>query len=91
MGFDTCSSLSLGWLLNTRGLVELVVLNVGLDLGILSPTLFSMMVAMAVATTMMTTPALKLTLPRKYLSPPGYEHGETALAGVSHRDNPTIV
>jgi Kef-type K+ transport system membrane component KefB len=80
MGFDTRSSLSLGWLLNTRGLVELVVLNVGLDLGILSPTLFSMMVAMAVATTMMTTPALKLALPAKYLSTSGYEHGETALA-----------
>jgi Kef-type K+ transport system membrane component KefB len=64
MGFDTRNSLSLGVLLNTRGLVELVVLNVGLDLGILSPTLFSMMVIMAVATTVMTTPALKLVLPR---------------------------
>jgi Kef-type K+ transport system membrane component KefB len=66
MGFDTRHSLSLGCLLNTRGLVELVVLNVGLDLGILSPTLFSMMVAMAVATTMMTTPLLKLVLPEEY-------------------------
>jgi Kef-type K+ transport system membrane component KefB len=63
MGFDTRNSWALGWLLNTRGLVELVVLNVGLDLGILSPVLFSMMVVMAVATTMMTTPALQLWAP----------------------------
>jgi Kef-type K+ transport system membrane component KefB len=49
---------TLGTLLNTRGLMELVILNVGLDLGILSPTLFSMMVVMAVATTLMTAPLL---------------------------------
>jgi len=70
MGLDTRSSLSLGCLLNTRGLVELVVLNVGLDLGILSPALFSMMVIMAVATTGMTTPALKLLLPAEHDSAP---------------------
>jgi hypothetical protein len=39
--------------------VELVVLNVGLDLGILTPPLFSMMVVMALATTLMTTPAVR--------------------------------
>lgn len=49
---------ALGILLNTRGLVELVILNVGLDLGILSPELFSMMVGMALFTTAMTTPLL---------------------------------
>ena len=58
MGFDSRNALSLGILLNTRGLVELVVLNVGLDLGILTPALFSMMVVMALVTTLMTTPAL---------------------------------
>jgi Kef-type K+ transport system membrane component KefB len=63
MGFDVRTSLSLGCLLNTRGLVELVVLNVGLDLGILSPAVFSMMVIMALVTTGMTTPLLKLVLP----------------------------
>jgi len=63
MGLNTRNALSLGWLPNTRGLVELVVLNVGPDIGILSPPLFSMMVLMAVATTMTTTPALKLALP----------------------------
>jgi Kef-type K+ transport system membrane component KefB len=57
-------ALTLGTLLNTRGLVQLVILNVGLDLGILSPALFSMMVVMAVVTTFMTTPMMRwLALP----------------------------
>jgi Kef-type K+ transport system membrane component KefB len=46
--------------MNTRGLVELVILNVGLDLGVISPTLFSMMVIMALVTTLMTSPLLSL-------------------------------
>jgi Kef-type K+ transport system membrane component KefB len=49
--------------MNTRGLMELVVLNIGLDLGIISPALFAMMVLMAVITTMMTTPLLQLLAP----------------------------
>lgn len=49
---------ALGALMNTRGLMELIVLNVGIELGILSPTLFAIMVLMALATTMMTGPAL---------------------------------
>ena len=59
-GFDVRNSLALGCLLNTRGLVELIVLNVGLDLGLLSPALFSMMVIMALVTTVITTPVLKV-------------------------------
>jgi Kef-type K+ transport system membrane component KefB len=51
-------SLGLGVLMNTRGLVELVILNAGLDLGILTPPLFTMMVLMALITTFMTTPIL---------------------------------
>ena len=66
MGFDVRNSLALGCLLNTRGLVELIVLNVGLDLGLLSPALFSMMVIMALMTTVITTPALNVVLPQKY-------------------------
>jgi Kef-type K+ transport system membrane component KefB len=66
MGFDVRNSLALGCLLNTRGLVELIVLNVGLDLGLLSPELFSMMVTMALVTTVVTTPALKVVLPEEY-------------------------
>jgi Kef-type K+ transport system membrane component KefB len=53
-------SLSIGALMNTRGLMELVVLNIGYDLGVLSPELFSMMVIMALATTFMTGPSLDL-------------------------------
>jgi Kef-type K+ transport system membrane component KefB len=64
MRFGWRDSLALGALLNTRGLVELVALNVGLDLGILSPTLFSMMVLMALTTTLMTVPLLGCILPR---------------------------
>jgi Kef-type K+ transport system membrane component KefB len=57
-GMNWKDSLGLGVLMNTRGLVELVILNAGLDLGILSPPLFTMMVIMALVTTFMTTPIL---------------------------------
>lgn len=52
-------SIAIGVLMNTRGLVELVVLNAGLELGILTPKLFTMMVIMALVTTFMTTPILR--------------------------------
>jgi len=55
---------ALGTLMNTRGLMELIVLTVGLDLGVISPTLFSMMVLMALATTLATSPVLRLLAPR---------------------------
>ena len=50
----------LGLLMNTRGLVELIVLNIGLSLGILTPTLFAMLVLMALVTTFMAGPLLRL-------------------------------
>jgi len=53
-------SLTIGALMNTRGLMELVVLNIGYDLGILTPEIFAMMVIMALVTTAMTGPALDL-------------------------------
>ncbi len=58
---------ALGILMNTRGLIELIVLNIGLDLGVISPTLFTMMVLMALLTTFMTTPLLALVYPREAL------------------------
>ena len=64
-GMTWRESVSVGVLVNTRGLVELVILNVGLDLHILSPTLFSMMVIMAFATTLMTTPLIDWLYPSK--------------------------
>jgi Kef-type K+ transport system membrane component KefB len=60
MGESWKESLTLGILMNTRGLVELIVLNIGLDLGVLSPTLFAMLVIMALVTTMMASPLLPL-------------------------------
>jgi Kef-type K+ transport system membrane component KefB len=59
-GMDWRSAMGLGVLLNTRGLMELVVLNIGLDLHVISPILFTMMVLMALVTTVATTPALQL-------------------------------
>jgi len=53
-------SLIIGALMNTRGLMELVVLNIGYDLGLLTPQIFSMMVIMALVTTFMTGPLLDL-------------------------------
>lgn len=60
MGESLQDSLSIGALMNTRGLVELVVLNIGYDMGILTSRLFTMMVIMALITTFMTSPALNL-------------------------------
>lgn len=60
MGESWRDALSLGVLMNTRGLVELIVLNIGLELVILSPTLFAMLVIMALVTTMMASPLLPL-------------------------------
>jgi Kef-type K+ transport system membrane component KefB len=60
VGHSTKDSLSLGVLMNTRGLMELVVLNIGLDLGILSREIFAMMVIMALCTTFLTGPGLDI-------------------------------
>jgi Kef-type K+ transport system membrane component KefB len=62
-GMSWRESWALGALMNTRGLMELIVLNIGYDLGILSPIIFSMMVVMAIVTTAMTGPLLSLFLP----------------------------
>lgn len=59
-GMSWNEALSLGALMNTRGLIELIALNVGYDLGILPPRIFSMMVLMALVTTLMTGPLLRL-------------------------------
>lgn len=59
-GMTWQESLSVGALMNTRGLIELIVLNLGYDLGILPPKIFGMMVLMALTTTFMTGPLLSL-------------------------------
>jgi Kef-type K+ transport system membrane component KefB len=69
----------LGVLLNTRGLMELVVLNIGLDLGLLSPALFTVMVLMALVTTIAATPLLKLI--RRGAPPPVEDVPAVSVAG----------
>jgi Kef-type K+ transport system membrane component KefB len=67
-GMSWRESWAIGTLMNTRGLMELVILNVGLDIGVLSPALFAMMVLMALVTTFMTSPVLELIYPRRLIA-----------------------
>lgn len=60
VGQNWQDSLTIGALMNTRGLMELIVLNIGLELKVLTPEVFTMMVIMALVTTFMTGPALDL-------------------------------
>lgn len=78
-GFVTAKAMGLGWresgaigiLMNTRGLMELVIISIGLDLGVISPALFTMLVLMALATTFMTSPLLHFVYPaEKFLTAP---------------------
>jgi len=61
----------IAYMMNTRGLMELIVINVGLDLGVISPKVFTMLVIMAIVSTVITTPALRYYLPRTGLAPSG--------------------
>lgn len=63
-GFAPAEALVLGTLMNTRALMELIVLNIGFDLGFIPQNVFTMLLIMAVVTTVMTGPLLKLLLPR---------------------------
>jgi Kef-type K+ transport system membrane component KefB len=63
-GFDNIQSWILGSLMNTRGLMELIALNIGYDLGIIPRDAFTMLVIMAVVTNLMTGPLLRFLLPR---------------------------
>ena len=63
-GLGSRDAASLAILMNTRGLMGLIVLSIGLDLRILSPILFAMLVIMAIATTLATTPLLHLVARR---------------------------
>jgi Kef-type K+ transport system membrane component KefB len=60
VGLSWSESLSLGVLMNTKGLMELIVLNIGYELGILSPEVFTMLIIMALITTILTGPGLNL-------------------------------
>lgn len=77
LGESWHDAFSLGVLMNTRGLVELIVLNIGLQLGVLSPTLFAMLVLMALITTMMASPILPFL---------GYKQNSSAVASTAQQD-----
>jgi nucleotide-binding universal stress UspA family protein len=66
-GIENREASALGWLMNTRGLTELIVLNIGLELKVISPLLFTMLVIMALVTTFMTSPLLEWTYPKKLI------------------------
>jgi Kef-type K+ transport system membrane component KefB len=73
-GFNHLESAVLGCLMNTRALMELIVLNIGFDLGFIPQNVFTMLVIMAVVTTVMTGPLLRALLPRAgYRIPVGIE------------------
>ena len=66
-GMPVREAAGLGTLMNTRGLMELVILDIGLDIKVISPALFSMMVVMALVTTFMATPLLDWICPDRIL------------------------
>ncbi len=66
-GIENREASALGWLMNTRGLTELIVLNIGLSLNVISPLLFTMLVIMALVTTFMTSPLLEWTYPKRLI------------------------
>jgi Kef-type K+ transport system membrane component KefB len=88
-GFKLRDSAAIGALMNTRGLTELIVLNIGLDLGVISTQLFTMLVVMALVTTFMAGPVLRLIDPRHELSEPVEDELRRARRATS--DDITVV
>jgi Kef-type K+ transport system membrane component KefB len=82
-GMPLREAAGLGTLMNTRGLMELVILDIGLDIKVISPALFSMMVVMALMTTFMATPLLEWFCPDRIL--------KLELAKLSAQETPSSV
>ena len=76
-GEDNRTALGIGALMNSRGLMELIIINIGLQKGIIGPTLFSMMVLMAIVTTMMASPLFEIFYGKK-----ARETGELGAVGA---------
>jgi len=84
---------ALGWLMNTRGLTELIVLNIGLSLSVISPLLFTMLVIMALVimalvTTFMTSPLLELTYAKRLIRQDQVDTAEELRETESVSDTP---
>jgi len=69
-GMSWAESTTIGILMNTRGLMEIVILTIGRDMGVISSTMFAMMLLMTLATTCMTTPLLRWCRPDQVRLPP---------------------
>jgi Kef-type K+ transport system membrane component KefB len=82
-GMPVREAAGLGTLMNTRGLMELVILNIGLDIKVISPALFSMMVLMALVTTFMTSPVLQAICPDHVLRAQTAPTEDTAMEHMS--------
>ena len=90
MGYSWGDATAIGILMNTRGLVELIVLNVGLDLGVIGHRLFTIMVVMALVTTLMTTPLVRLSR-RLQQAASATSHGQPRLClGSSERSDSQV-
>jgi Kef-type K+ transport system membrane component KefB len=87
-GLPNREASALGWLMNTRGLTELIVLNIGLSLGVISPLLFTMLVIMALVTTFMTSPLLELTYAKRLIRQDRVDNADEAGAPEAVNDPP---
>ncbi len=92
-GLPKLHASALGWLMNTRGLTELIVLNIGLSLGVISPLLFTMLVIMALVimalvTTFMTSPLLELTYAKRLIRQDQVDTAEELRETESVSDTP---
>ncbi len=87
-GLSTRDASTLGVLMNTRGLMELVILEIGRELGVLSPVLYTLLVLMAVATTLVTAPVVRLLYPRSRMleetRATASEEGDVVVACAAH-------
>jgi Kef-type K+ transport system membrane component KefB/nucleotide-binding universal stress UspA family protein len=89
-GLSQRDALALGVLMNTRGLVELIVLNIGLDLGVITPTMFTILVLMALATTFITTPLTARLLSRDPEPTASTRSGDRAFSVLLCASDPAI-
>ena len=82
-GQDNATAMGIGALMNARGLMELIIINIGLQRGIIGPALFSMLVLMAIVTTLMASPLFEFVYGRK-----ARERGELGQLNEGDEDGP---
>jgi Kef-type K+ transport system membrane component KefB len=83
-GLPNREALGIGILMNARGLMELIIINIGLQRGIITPTLFALLVIMAVITTVMASPLFELLVGRHLPPPEPQAHPHEARIPVGH-------